>query len=209
MGQERSGKGKHLLFRIACCIGISLGLCGCVQSYKQWRGAPELGEAKALMSTGHYSVSEKKTLRVLEAYPDSLGDEALFLLGLIYATPKNPTAVYEKSKSFFEKLVTQYPESLRAEEATVWSRLLTRIVADEKDASELQKKVKTLEQTSKARGKRLKQLQEDLEGREKVIGEHRDSLIRLQGRVNELESQLAKFKSIDLTIEQKKRAAAP
>jgi len=31
----------------------------------------------------------------------------------------------------------------------------------------------------------------------------------LESHVTELESQLAKFKSIDLTIEQKKRATAP
>jgi hypothetical protein len=209
MGQERSRKGKHLLFRFACCVIISLGLCGCFQPYQQLRGAEGLGEAKALMSTGHYAASEKKTLRVLEAYPDTLGDEALFLMGLIYANPNNPTADYGKSKAFFEKLVTQYPESVRAEEAAVWSLILTRIVAEEKETSELQKKVKTLDQTSEARGKKLKQLQDELEGREKEIGEHRDSVIRLQGRVTELESQLAKFKSIDLTIEQKKRATAP
>jgi septal ring factor EnvC (AmiA/AmiB activator) len=173
------------------------------------RGAEGLGEAKALMSTGHYAASEKKTLRVLEAYPDTLGDEALFLMGLIYASSNNPTADYGKSKAFFEKLVAQYPESVRAEEAAVWSLILTRIVAEEKETSELQKKVKTLKQTAEARGKKLKQLQDELEGREKEIGEHWDSVIRLQGRVTELESQLAKFKSIDLTIEQKKRATAP
>ena len=211
MGQERSRKGKHLLFRFACCVIISLGLCGCFQPYQRLRGAEGLGEAKALMSTGHYAASEKKTLRVLEAYPDTLGDEALFLMGLIYASSNNPTADYGKSKAFFEKLVAQYPESVRAEEAAVWSLILTRIVAEEKETSELQKKVKTLKQTAEARGKKLKQLQDELEGREKEkeITEHRDAVSQLQSRVTELESQLAKFKSIDLTIEQKKRATAP
>lgn len=209
MGQERSRKGKHFLFRIACCVGICLGLCGCVHSYNQWRGAQGLGEAKALMSTGHYSASEKRALRVLEAYPGTLGDEALFLMGLIYANPKNPTADCEKSKAFFEKVVTQYPESLRAEEAALWSLILARSLADEKETSELQKKVRALEQTSEARGKKLKQLQEELEGKQKEIVEHREEVSQLQGRVSELETQLAKFKNIDLTIEQKKRATAP
>lgn len=209
MGQERSWKGKHFLLCLACSVGLCLGLCGCVHSYKQWRGEQGLGEAKALMSTGHYAASEKRALRVFDAYPHTLGDEALFLMGLIYATPKNPAADYEKSKAFFEKVVTQYPESHRAEEAALWSLTLTRVVTGEKEGSELQKKIRFLEQTSEARGKKLKQLQEELEGRQKELIEHRGEISHLKGRVAELETQLAKFKSIDLTIEQKKRATAP
>ena len=105
--------------------------------------------------------------------------------------------------------MTQYPDSGRTEEATVWLLTLTRIVGNEKETLELQKKVKILEQTSEARGKRLKQMQEELEEREKEITEHRDAVSQLQSRVTELESQLAKFKNIDLTIEQKKRATTP
>ncbi|HEX9911371.1 MAG TPA: hypothetical protein VGA86_10830 [Desulfatiglandales bacterium] len=146
---------------------------------------------------------------MLEAFPKTLGDEALFQMGLIYSHPKNPNADYEKSKTFFEKLVTQYPDSCRTEEATVWLLTLTRIVGSERETLELQKKVRTLEQTSEARGKKLKQVQEELEGREQEITEHRDAVSQLQSRVTELESQLAKFKNIDLTIEQKKRATAP
>jgi septal ring factor EnvC (AmiA/AmiB activator) len=158
---------------------------------------------------GDYSASEKKTLGVLEAFPQTLGDEALFQMGLIYSLPKNPNADFEKSKTFFERLVTLHPESSRKEEAAAWLFTLTRMVGSEKETFELQKKVKTLEQTSEARGKKLKQLQEELEDREKEIAEQRDAVSQLQGRVTELESQLAKFKNIDLTIEQKKRATAP
>jgi TolA-binding protein len=209
MGQERSREGKHFLLCIACCVSISLWLCGCVHSVKQWQGEQALKEARDLRSTGDYSASEKKTLSVLEAFPQTLGDEALFQMGLIYSLPKNPNADYEKSKAFFENLVTQYPDSSRKEEVAAWLSALTRIVGNEKETLELQKKVKTLEQTSEARGKKLKQLQEELEAREKEIADHRDAVSQLQGRVTELESQLAKFKNIDLTIEQKKRATVP
>jgi valyl-tRNA synthetase len=209
MGQERSRKGKHVLLCIACCLGIFLWLCGCVHSVRQWQGEQALKEARDLRSTGNYSASEKKTLSVLEAFPQTLGDEALFQMGLIYSLPKNPNADYEKSKTFFEKLVTLYPDSGRKEEAAAWLFALTRMVGNEKETFELQKKVKTLEQASEARGKKLKQLQEELEAREKEIAEHRDAVSQLQGRVTELKSQLAKFKNIDLTIEQKKRGTAP
>jgi hypothetical protein len=209
MGQERSGKREHLFLCIACCLSISLWLCGCVPSLRQWQGEQALKEAKDLRSTGDYSASEKKTLGVLEDFPQTLGDEALFQLGLIYALPKNPKAEYEKSRVFFEKLVTVYPDSSRKEEALAWLLALDKITGNEKETFELQKKVKQFEQLSETRGKKLKQLQDELDGREKELTEHRDAVRQLQNRVNVLESQLSKFKNIDLTIEQKKRATAP
>jgi predicted nucleic acid-binding Zn-ribbon protein len=57
--------------------------------------------------------------------------------------------------------------------------------------------------------KRLRQLQEELEDRKKEIIEYLEMVNQLQNRVIELELQLAKFKNIDLTIEQKKRGNAP
>jgi uncharacterized protein HemX len=105
--------------------------------------------------------------------------------------------------------VMLYPDSSRKEEALAWVLALDKIIGNEKETSELQKKAKQFEQISETRGKRLKQLQDELDGREKEITEHQDAVRQLQNRVNELESQLAKFKNIDLTIEQKKRATVP
>ena len=231
MGQERSRKGKHLLIRFACCLGISLGLCGCVQMLNQLQGEQDLREARQLTSTGQYSASEKKTLSVLEAFPRTLGDEALFQMGLIYSLPNNPSVDYEKSKVFFERLVTQYPDSSRKEEAAAWVFALNKILDNEKESFELQKKVSLLDQTAEMRGKMIRQLQEELkdrkkeatqhpeqrfqqlreelEDRKREITEYLETVGQLQNRVIELESQLAKFKSIDLTIEQKKRATVP
>jgi hypothetical protein len=230
MDQERSGKGKHLLLCIACCISVSLWLCGCAHSLKQGQGEQDLKEAKDLMGMGDYSASEKKALGVMTAFPQALGDEALFQMGLLYTLPKNPNADYEKSRAFFEKLVTLYPDSSRKEEASAWLFALNRIVDNEKETFELQKKLRLLEQTLEAREKELKrlqgrletrqkglaerkdtvsQVQEELEAREREIAEYQNAVSRLKGRVTELESQLAKFKDIDLTIEQKKRVTRP
>lgn len=231
MGEERSGKGKHFLLCIAGCLSVVLGLCGCVHSDNQRQGERGLGEARYLMSTGQYAASENKTLTVLEAFPQTLGDEALFQLGLIYASPKNPTADYERSMAFFERLITQYPDSSRKEEAAAWVFALNTVVKNEKETVELKKKVRLLEQTSDSKEKmlknlqeelidrkkedaqqpekKLKQLQDDLEERKKEITDYMETVSQLQNRVIELESQLAKFKNIDLTIEQKKRSTAP
>ena len=206
MGQERSGKGEHLLLCLAFCVSISLWLCGCALPVKQWRGEQALSEAKALRGMGDYSASEKKILGVLDDVPDTLGGEALFQMGLLYSLPKNPNADYEKSRAYFQKLVTLYPDSSRKEAATAWLSTLNKLLGSEKEYSELQKKMRLLEQTADARGKKLKQLQDELDSREDEATEHRDAVRQLRNRVAELESQLAKFKNIDLSIEQKKRA---
>ncbi len=231
MGQERSWKGKHLLLCIACCMSIVLWFCGCVHLLNQWQGEQDLRDAKRLMSSGQFSASEKKTLSVLEGFPQTMGDEALFQMGLIYSLPNNPTADYEKSRGFFERVVAQYPESNRKMEASAWVSALNRIAEMDRECVEIQKKVRLLEQTSESREKmlrhlqdqlkdrkreiaqqpekKLKQLQEDLEDRKREITEYLETVSQLQTRVIELESQLARFKDIDLTIEQKKRGTAP
>jgi tetratricopeptide (TPR) repeat protein len=208
-----------------------LGLGGCVHLLNQWQGEQDLRDAKHLMSTGRFSASEEKTLRALEGSPQALGDEALFQMGLIYSLPNNPTADYEKSMGFFERLVAQYPESNRKMEASAWVSALNRIAEMDRECVEVQKKVRLLEQTSESREKmlrhlqdqlkdrkreiaqqpekKLKQLQEDLEDRKREITEYLETVSQLQTRVIELESQLARFKDIDLTIEQKKRGTAP
>jgi chromosome segregation ATPase len=57
--------------------------------------------------------------------------------------------------------------------------------------------------------KKFKQLQDDLEDRKREITEYLETVSQLQTRVIELESQLEKFKNIDLTIEQRKRSTTP
>jgi DNA repair exonuclease SbcCD ATPase subunit len=233
MGQEHSWKGKHFLLCIAGGLSILLGLCGCAHLLNGWHGEQDLKDAKDLMRTGQYVESEKKTLNVLQAFPKTLGDEALFQMGLIYSSPRNPTTDFGKSRVFFERLVTQYPDSSRTWEADAWLFALNRLADHEKEGLELQEKVRLLEQTSESREhmlrqlqeqlkdkerekeiaqhpeKKLKQLQENLEEREKEITGYLETVSQLQNRVMELESQLAKFKNIDLTIEKKKRGAVP
>jgi chromosome segregation ATPase len=208
-----------------------LGLGGCVHLLNQWQAEQDLRDAKHLMSTGRFSASEERTLRVLERSSQALGDEALFQLGLIYSAPENLGADYEKSRGYFERLVAQYPQSVRKAEAAAWISVLKKIDAKDQECFELKKKERLLEQAIESREKmlknlqdqlkdrkreiaqqpekKLKQLQDDLEDRKREITEYLETVNQLQTRVIELESQLEKFKNIDLTIEQKKRGTAP
>jgi hypothetical protein len=212
-------------------VSLIVWFGGCAHLLDQWQGAQDLRDARRLLSTGQFPASEQKSSSVLQAFPKALGDEALFQLGLIYSHPENPTANYEKSRDFFEKLLTQYPDSRRRDEAKAFHFALNRILDNNKDILELQDKVRLLELASDARektlrqlqdqlrerkrettqppDKKVKQLQEDLEDRKREITEYLETVSQLQNRVIELESQLTKFKDIDLTIEQKKRATTP
>ena len=81
--------------------------------------------------------------------------------------------------------------------------------AREKKLKQLQAQLETRQKGFVEYQDTVSQMQEELEAREKEIADYQDAVSRLQGRVTELESQLAKFKNIDLTIEQKKRVTTP
>lgn len=52
------------------------------------------------------------------------GDEALFQIGLIYAHPENSKKDYEKSLDQFKRLIKDYPQSPRIDEARIWAGIL-------------------------------------------------------------------------------------
>ena len=51
-------------------------------------------------------------------------DEALYGLGFIYAQANNPKKDYNKSILYFRRLVKEFPQSLRVEEARAWVQML-------------------------------------------------------------------------------------
>ena len=51
-------------------------------------------------------------------------DEALYALGFIYAQANNPKKDYHKSIFYFKRLLREFPQSLRAEEARAWVQIL-------------------------------------------------------------------------------------
>jgi len=229
MGEERTWKGKHVFFCCSCCLIVLLGLIGCLHPVEEWHGKQRLREAESLMGRGDYEASVNETLRVLEAHPVSLGDQALFRMGLSYAHPENPRADYSKAIGCFERILNEFPLSQKRDEARLW--LLT-LKNKEEELGLLRRKVKAAEKAAEAKEEKLKLLQEELEEGEKKLTEERKEIEQLRNRVAglegekklteerkeieqlrnrvaELEGQLAKLKNVDLTIQEKKRAPAP
>jgi outer membrane protein assembly factor BamD (BamD/ComL family) len=77
--------------------------------------------SQKLLAKGDYEGAIEENQKVLSEYPDrSPGDEALFNMGLIYAHLKD----YKKSLNSFKRLVRDFPESPRFEEAKIWTDAL-------------------------------------------------------------------------------------
>jgi tetratricopeptide (TPR) repeat protein len=51
-------------------------------------------------------------------------DEALYSLGFIFAQNNNPKKDYNKSMLYFRRLVKEFPQSLRVEEARAWVQIM-------------------------------------------------------------------------------------
>ena len=71
-------------------------------------------------------------------------DEALFNIGLIYAHHDNPDKNYKVSIKYFERLITEYPESPLVDQATVWQGLLDVIEKSKQVDIEIDQKKKEL-----------------------------------------------------------------
>jgi hypothetical protein len=219
MGEERSWKREHLFFCLACCLSFMLGLAGCSGQAKQWHGRQDLREAESLMERGAYEASFNESLKLLNSHPLTLGDEALFHMGLLYVHPENPWADLHKARLCFERILKEFPMSRKKEEARLW--LLT-LRAKEEERGNFGRKLGLLESAVEEREKKLKQFQKELEEKDrksseaqkeieergKRVTELEREIEQLQSRMTELEAQLMKFKDVDLTIEQKKRATS-
>ncbi len=96
---------------------------------------------QTLLPKGDYEGALKENKKVLSRYPDRApGDEALFNIGLIYAHLKD----YKQSLEFFRRLLKEFPESLRIEEAKVWTGVLNAIEEIKKVDIEIEEKKKEL-----------------------------------------------------------------
>ncbi|MEJ2480575.1 MAG: hypothetical protein P8Y78_10455, partial [Acidihalobacter sp.] len=113
-----------------------LVLTGCAPFYSQqydeegglFQHATEarqlLSEAKSSFAKGDFSASFKKSREILTRFPQKYGDQALYMMGMIYADPEYIYAKHEISIYYFDRLVKEYPESAYKNQAKIWTGLL-------------------------------------------------------------------------------------
>ena len=91
----------------------------------QSKGEGHLLLGQKLLARGDFEGSLKEHQKALSlSGKNPPGDETLFQIGLIYAHPENPKKDYEKSLDQFKRLIKDYPQSPRADEARIWTGIL-------------------------------------------------------------------------------------
>ncbi len=105
---------------------------------KKWQGKQDLAKARTLMFKGDYEASIKYNNEVLKQFSRSLGDQALFQMGLNYAHPENPNPNYQKSMECFQSIIEEFPKSNIRDEAGIWILFLQEIMQNNKRFDNLQ-----------------------------------------------------------------------
>ena len=191
MGRERTWTGKHFFLYLACWMTILSGIAGCVHFPDQWQGEKHLATARTLMAKGDYEASLMESEEGVSLFPRTLGDRALYQMGLVYIHPENPGTDYYKSLEYFQTIIKEYPESITKGEATIWISFLEKTVNNEKKIDELNEDINLLENTIQKKMKGIRNLRS------------RIAVLRVQKK--KLESQIERLKEIDIGIEEKKR----
>jgi hypothetical protein len=191
MGGQHSRQRKHIFLYLACWLGLLLIFTGCASLYShdEEAGLFHLGtearqlllQAKSYFAKGDYSASFEESREILTRFPQKYGDQALYIMGLIYADPEYIYAEQDISIHYFDRLVKEYPQSALKKKAKIWIGLLNQNM-------DYAKKVDT-------NNEQLTSLKNELSSQKKQI--------------KNLLNQIKQLKEIDLGIEEKKREALP
>jgi hypothetical protein len=138
-------------------------------------------QAKSSFAKNDFTTSVTRWREILDSFPDTYGDQALYAMGLAYAFPEYPEANYQRSLNLFKMLIREYPESVFITEAKIWISILERTIEKEKEVEGKNTKIELLENQLKAEDKKIRQLL----------------------------NQIKRLKEIDLGIEEKKRNSLP
>jgi len=155
---------------------------------KEWQGKQNIVEARTLMFKGDHEASLKYNKKVLRQFPRTLGDQALFQMGLSYAYPEKPDIDNQKAIECFQNIIETFPKSSIRDEAGIWILFLQKAIKNNSRVGNLLQQVEKLKKT-------------DLQ---KTI-ENNDRFDNLKQQKEDLKDHIEKLKKIDLGIEDKKR----
>jgi len=126
MGRKQSGPRKYIFYSIACLISLSLFRCAAIDELRTREEAKGgLRQGHRLLARGNYegALDEyQKVLALSSRKPPE--DEALFYIGLIYASSRYPKRDNKKSMDFFTDILNDWPQSPFVEQAKIWLGIL-------------------------------------------------------------------------------------
>jgi tetratricopeptide (TPR) repeat protein len=126
MGRKQTRARKYIFCCIACLMILSLFHCATIEGLRRRQ------EAKGALRKGHKFLAQGNYEGALNEYQRVLSlssqkppqDEALFNIGLIYASSRYPKRDYRKSMNYFIKILNDYPQSPFVEQAKIWVGVL-------------------------------------------------------------------------------------
>jgi hypothetical protein len=207
MGTKQTGRGQYLFLHLACLGLLPFVIFGCLHFSQKLQGQQLLEEGMGQMVSRQYEASMAKNLSVLNNFPHSLADQALFQIGLLYAHPENPNQNYEKSLESFNKISSEFSESRLRHQAKLWVVFIKDVIDKERKIRILNKKNVLLERTVEQQNIDITILQKKIE-----TGKNVDLIVSLEKTVdeqkeeiNQLLDQIEKLKRVDLGIEEEKQ----
>jgi hypothetical protein len=170
------------------------------------QGQQLLEEGINQMGDGRYTASMNSSLTVLNDFPHSLADQALFQIGRLYAHPENPNQDYEKALGSFTIILNDFPESRLRYPSQLWILFITDILDKTERIKAINNENLSLKEAVEQQKTEIVLLQKKIEAIKNA-----DLILSLEKKIeeqkkenNQLLEQIEKLKRVDLGIEEKK-----
>ena len=206
MGPKQYRQWKHIYIRIAGCLTAMLMLSGCIYYPERWVSEEHLARSRYYLEKGDFQRSLKESNAAYRLYPQSLGDEALYLQGLVWAHPANTEQHYGKSKEAFSTLLRKYPQSPLKSQAEAWVLVIREIQVSQSQLKEVEDENHRIKNELKKHRAGSRHQQQQFNQR---IAAREQQVKDLEQRIDKLKRNLDQLKQIDLKIDEKKRKAGP
>ena len=198
MGPKQIRPRKHIYIRFAGCLTATLLLLGCIYYPERWVSEEHLARSRYYLERDDFQRSLKESNAAYRLYPQSLGDEALYLIGLVWAHPANADQSYSKSKEAFSTLLRKYPQSRLKTQAEAW----VLVIREVQDSQSLLKKVadendRIKNELKKQRASKRHQQQQFSQR----IAAQEQQIKDLEQHIDNLKRNLDQLKQIDLKID--------
>ena len=207
MGTKQIRERKYFFLHFACLGLISFVIFGCLHFSNKLQAQKLLEESLVEMTDRQYEASMAKNVTVLNNFPHSLTDQALFQMGLLYAHPENPNQDYQKSLGAFNKILNEHSQSRLRHQALLWVLIVEDAIDKKQKIGTLDKEKISLTRTVEQQQIEMAILQKKLVTRENVdlIDSLEDTVAEQKQEITELLEQIEKLKRVDLKIEEEKQ----
>jgi hypothetical protein len=207
MGTKQTRKRKYFFLHLACLGLIPFVILGCLHFSKKLQGQKLLEEGMAEMVDRQYEASMAKSVNVLNNFPNSLADQALFQIGLLYAHPENPNQNYQLSLGAFNKILNEFSESRLRPQAQLWVLFIEDAIDKKRELGILNKEKVSLTNAVDKQQLEIAVLQKKIATRENVdlIDSLEKTIDEQKKEIAQLLEQIEKLKRVDLNIEEEKQ----